>query len=74
MIITLIIVIAYILNVFLNRYITYRAVKNGGIKDWMMSYSWYWVWFVPFVGNAICIVDFLSTISNNRGRFGGKDW
>lgn len=74
---TLIIILAYILNVFFCRLLTYLAVKNQG--KWLtVSYDAWVVWFVPGFGNIWCMLDFITSLAhrNSKGSnwFNGKDW
>ena len=64
---TLIIILAYILNVFFCRYLTYLAVKNQG--KWLtVSYDAWVVWFVPIIGNIWCLLDFLCSLSEKDSK------
>lgn len=67
---TVIVILVYVANVFLNRFLTYLSVKNQG-KNSSVTYDVWYIWFVPIIGNLWCTLDFLSSINNN---FNGKNW
>lgn len=67
---TLIIISAYILSVFLARWINkllYKKDKCNPIAPWM--------WFVPIVGLiALIIIYFRESFSERSNWFTGKEW
>jgi hypothetical protein len=72
-----IIILAYVANIFFNRWLTYLSVKNQG--KWLtVSYDDYFVWFVPGIGTIWCLLDFLSSLSEKNSPwtnwFRGKNW
>jgi hypothetical protein len=72
-----IIILAYVANIFFNRWLTYLAVKNQG-KGLTVSYDAWGVWFVPGIGNIWCLLDFLFSLSEKDSKwsnwFNGKHW
>ncbi len=72
--IALIIILAYIASVFLNRFFTYLAVKNQG-KNLTMTYEYWVIWFIPAVGTLFCLIELLLSMKNNNNNwFSGKNW
>ena len=73
---TLIIITAYIANVFLCRRLTRLSVKNQG-KYMTVTFDYPVVWFIPILGNIWCSLDYFSSLSDKdckRSRFFGKNW
>jgi len=75
-----IIILAYVANIFFNRWLTYLAVKNQG-KGESATYGNGWLWFIPAVGTGVCILDWVHSLaykksgSNNCFNwFNGKNW
>lgn len=64
---TLIIILAYILNVFLNRWLN-KIVYERGIEAKVVGF-----WFVPIVVSLAFICIILSN-SNGNNWFTGKYW
>lgn len=62
------IIIIYILNVFLNRYLNKVAIKYGAEKVWIL-------WFLPIITTIVLLFGILLEIGNNsKNWFIGKDW
>ena len=70
----IIIVLVYVANIFLNRFLTFLTVRNEGQKIGIMTYDWQWLWFVPVLGNTFCVAYFIVSLKRRTNWFTGKYW
>jgi len=74
-----IIILAYVANIFFNRWLTYLAVKNQG-KWESVTYGNGWLWFIPAAGTLVCILDWVHSLAYKKSDskwsnwFNGKNW
>jgi predicted membrane protein len=61
------IIIAYILNIFLNRCLNYILYKMGGI---ILIPSW----FLSIIGTCALLVTIIINYINKKNWFTGRDW
>lgn len=65
---TIIIIILYILNIFLNRYLNKIAYKHSGAtKAWQ-------IWFIPILPTLVLFFGIISEKINFDNWFTGKYW
>ncbi len=61
------IIIAYILNVFLNRWLNYILYKNGGSNIPT-------IWFLSIIGTILFLTIIIIEYFNKPNWFTGKYW
>jgi len=66
--ITLIIIVAYILNVFLNRWLNYIVYTKYG--EWKVPA----IWFLSIISTIIFIIVIMIYYFENENWFTGKYW
>lgn len=64
-----IIILAYIANIFLNRWLNYKLWKINNHYE-----ASYFIWFIPIVSTLAYIIVLLTEIEIKDNWFTGKYW
>ena len=65
---TIALILAYIANVFLNRWLNKIAYKRGDAEIEI------WLWFIPILTSIVMLIIILDNIEKKNNWFTGKNW